>query len=52
MLWKILKMSILHYPIFFFGGGGGGAGLVNDDVTLEGCHQMNTLDYGEGGGGV
>ena len=37
---------------FFFEGEAEGEGLVNDDVTLEGSHQMNTLDYGGGGGGV
>ena len=45
-------MDCSSYRDFFFEGEGEGEGLVNDDVTLEGCHQMNTLDYGEGGGGV
>ena len=41
-----------YREFFFFEGEAEGEGLVNDDVTMEGSHQMNTLYYGGGGGGV
>ena len=47
--YRVIRIGIIELSGFFFWGGEGG-GLVNDDVTLEGVHQMITLDYrGEGG---
>ena len=43
---KIELSTVQVIEIFFWGEGG----LVNDDVTLEGVHQMITLNYGGKGG--
>ena len=43
-----LSCRLFELSGFFFSLGGGG--LVNNDVTLEVCHQMITLDYGGEGG--
>ena len=45
---KIWVVDCSSYQDFFFFEGG--RGLVNDDVTLEGGHQMIMLDYREEGG--